>query len=174
MVSHASRVLDTVQEMAEPAASLAHKTAIARNQASVPVRWLNSKGLLRGRILDYGCGKGDIVRFLNPPGAEQYDPYFHPEQPQGVFDTVYCGYVFNVIPREHHKTLLRTLWRYLAPGGKAYITVRRDIQKSLGQEGTTKSGTEQYDVHLPLHTVAHKKNAFEIYVMRKGGQRAEP
>lgn len=168
MASYARHVQQTVNEMADPQPNLAHKTAMARTKASVPVRWLHAKGLLQGRVLDYGCGQGDIVKFLQLPGAEQYDPYFHPEKPQGLFDTVYCGYVFNVVPREHHKALLRTLWRYLAPGGKAYIAVRRDVLQSLGKEGRTSIGTEQYDVHLPLRSVAHRRGSFEIYVMRKG------
>lgn len=169
MTSYARQVQQTVSEMADPQPSLAHKTAMARTTASVPVRWLHAKGLLQGRVLDYGCGQGDIVKFLQLPNAEQYDPYFFPEKPQGLFDTVYCGYVFNVVPREHHKALLRLLWRYLAPGGRAYLAVRRDVKK----EGPTSIGTEQYNVVLPLRSVVHRRGSFEIYVMRKGQRQGE-
>ena len=39
-------------------------TAISRKNLSVPVRWLKKSGLLKGRMLDYGCGPGSYIEPL--------------------------------------------------------------------------------------------------------------
>jgi len=36
----------------------AHLTAISRKLPSKPMQILHQKGLLKGALLDYGCGKG--------------------------------------------------------------------------------------------------------------------
>lgn len=118
---------------------MAHKTAITRKGASAPVKWLIAKGLLVGRVLDHGCGKGDICKFTDIPNAEQYDPIWHPRRPQGVFDTIYSGFVLNTMPEAERGRVINDIKRYLAPGGTAYIAVRRDVKR----EGITSTGSEQ-------------------------------
>ena len=53
-----------------------YNTAISRKKASVPLRYLEDKGYLRGAILDYGCGKSADFNHLKKAGyiAEAYDP----------------------------------------------------------------------------------------------------
>ena len=74
-----------------------HKTAITRTKMSAPVKFLKGQGLLQGRTLDYGCGKGFDADVLQ---CSKYDPHFSPELPKGKFDTIICNYVLNVIESE--------------------------------------------------------------------------
>jgi len=122
-----------------------HLTAIARKGHSSPVKHLQAKGLLRGRLLDYGCGRGSDCDLLQCDG---YDPYYRSEAPQGPYDTIYCVYVLNVLPTvEEREDVLAKIRGLLAPGGTAYIAVRRD-KKSLN--GWTSRGTYQTNVELSL------------------------
>lgn len=129
--------------------SKAHLTAIARKTVSAPMRRLSDAGLLSGRMLDYGCGKGyDASEF----GMESYDPHYQPIMPDGQFETVTCNFVLNVIASAGERDrVLRDIHARLAPGGTAYITVRND-RKSLC--GTTSKGTWQGLITLSLPVVA--------------------
>lgn len=109
-------------------------TAIARTKASVPARRLFKAGLLKGRCLDYGCGRGkDADTF----GMKKYDPTFYPKVPRGRFDTITCTYVLNVVEPGLWPRVLRSIQGLLAPGGRAYITVRRDVKASQPGRGVT-------------------------------------
>lgn len=120
-----------------------HKTAIARKRPSAPMLALSRKGLLVGKMLDYGCGRGfDAVAF----GMDGYDPHYRPNLPDRKYDTITCNFVLNVIPdateREFVISVIRSM---LAPGGTAYVTVRTD-KSSLN--GWTKAGTWQGLIEL--------------------------
>lgn len=101
-----------------------HKTAIKRNKLSVPAKFYIEKNILNGRCLDYGCGHGFDADHI---GMEKWDPYWNPTMPDGKFDTIVCNYVFNVIPPEKESEVIDHIISKLNVGGKAYITVRRDI-----------------------------------------------
>jgi hypothetical protein len=58
------------------------------------MRFLNSLGLLRGKMLDYGCGRGFDAEYY---GMDKYDPHYAPEFPKIKFDTITCNYVLNVV-----------------------------------------------------------------------------
>lgn len=104
-----------------------HPTAIARGEASAPVRhlWTHARGLFRGTVLDYGCGRGADVAALRARG---YDPW-HPDpamrrEPTGQFGTVLLTYVLNVLPpRPRVAALVRAAAR-VRPGGYLAVTVR--------------------------------------------------
>lgn len=137
------------------------RTAIARKALSAPVRLLKEKGLLVGRVLDFGCGKGFDADEL---GFEKYDPYHHPVRPKNLFDTVVCIYVLNVLPPDDRADVVRQIRAYLKKSGVAYIAVRRDIKK----QGITSKGTLQWNAALTPNkhgadTLVHRKGKFRIY-----------
>lgn len=140
------------------------KTAKKRNKLSAPVRWLRDHNLIRGRVLDYGAGHGDIFRYWLSTSlhGDQYDPNFFPEKPTCLFDIVYCGYVLCVLgSKDVRDSVLSDIQGFLQPNGTAYIAVRRDIEN----EGLTKIGTEKYNVILDFPLVYEKKNRYAIYEM---------
>lgn len=89
-----------------------HKTALARNELSKPVRTLLEYGLLRPNttFFDYGCGLGADIKGLLALGhqADGWDPVHRPEAPKRKAAIVNFGYVLNVIedPAERLETLV--------------------------------------------------------------------
>lgn len=134
------------------------KTARARRSLSAPAEYLLEHDLLAGRILDFGCGRGDLVKFLDGD-IEQYDPNWHPKKPRGKFDVVTCIYVLNVLRPVPRRTALAEAKAYVRRGGKLYVAVRRDIER----DGERKWGTEQYNVKLNLPSLMKRSGNFEIY-----------
>jgi hypothetical protein len=58
-----------------------HKAALKRNEWSLPMAATIDGGILHHHThLDYGCGRGDNVRFLQAMGfrSRGYDPYYFP------------------------------------------------------------------------------------------------
>jgi len=138
-----------------------YKTAIARNKLSAPAAWLNRAGRLKGRILDYGCGRGGDADRL---GWEGYDPHYRQGEPVGLFDTIMCNFVLNVI--ESHSTrrsVLSAISDLLTEYGRAYITVRTDRSGLSGR----KRHTWQSLIVLDL-PVVHRGNGYITYMLCKG------
>jgi DNA phosphorothioation-associated putative methyltransferase len=99
-----------------------HKTAISRTKISKPMHLFEHYGLLIGRTLDYGCGKGKDVEILN---IEGYDPYYFPDKPIGKFDTVVMNYVINTISTHRGRMdAIRSAWSYVDVGGMLIVTSR--------------------------------------------------
>jgi SAM-dependent methyltransferase len=150
----------------------AHKTAKARKTISAPMKYLSEQGLLVGIKLDYGCGKGfDADHF----GMYKYDPFYTGgkiKSHEGLevardaihFDVITSNYVFNVIEDPTiRQYALDVITGLLKPGGKAYITVRRDVVNA----GITKTGTYQENVVLDLPVLVEVKGKYCIYVQSK-------
>lgn len=133
-----------------------HLTAISRNKASSPARWLwKNEYINSNKTLDYGCGKSLDHALL---GSDKYDPYYHPKIPKKKYDTILCTYVLNVIPKEEQKETLIKIKKLLTKKGKAYITVRRDIKR----EGHKSPFCYQRYVKLNK-PIVHKNSNFCIY-----------
>lgn len=137
------------------------QTAINRSRASAPAQWLlQHRGMLRGRVLDFGCGRGADLRAFRAAGidADGFDPHWGPDTLPDcrAYDTITCTYVLNVIPRADRREVLQTIRASLAPDGNAYIAVRRDIPKDS-------DGPTQYWVELPFPTIMRRAGAFTIY-----------
>ena len=139
----------------------AARTAISRISPSAPTTWLAAQGLLNGRVLDYGCGRGfDCAHY----GFIGYDPFWRVEDPGDNFDTIICQYVLNVLrdPIERQAVVDDVMCR-LGPDGIAYFVVRRDLKKS----SLRKNGSWQGLIYLnPAQSIHHAKNRYEIYAFR--------
>jgi len=136
----------------------AYKTAINRLRAiSAPMRHLVNSNLLKGSMLDYGCGKGQCADSLE---MDKYDPHYFPDEAlRDKYDTITCHYVLNVLTGSDIELVISKILDRLNDNGKAYLTVRRDIK----QEGYTSKGTYQTNVTLDLPIIKEKKNAYCIY-----------
>ncbi len=142
-----------------------HLTAKERDTPSLPIRMLNERKLLQGRVLDYGCGYGQDVRFLRAKGfdAHGYDPYHSPDLPTGTFDTIVCFYVLNVLFPDEQTDVMMNVSRLLKPSGRAYFSVRRDITRD-GFRNHQLHGKQVYqcDVKLPFNSIYRNENT-EFY-----------
>jgi diadenosine tetraphosphate (Ap4A) HIT family hydrolase len=133
-----------------------HLTAIDRVKLSSPMQFLLDRDLLMGRILDFGCGLGYDVKFLDRKGLNitGYDPYYLPKYPESKFDTIVCCYVLNVLMPEEQADVLMNIAHLLKPGGKAYYAVRRDLKKEGFREHYVhKKPTYQCTVKLPFKSI---------------------
>jgi len=102
-------------------------TAITRGQASAPLKGALGKGIIEGRVLDFGCGRGEDVAVLESLGyqVKGYDLEWSPEKPKGMFDTVLLFYVLNVIKKAKDRTkVIRDAWRYVKDGGSLLVATR--------------------------------------------------
>lgn len=109
-----------MHDQVESSPVLRHKTAICRSEPSLPVKCLVRDSLCSPgqTLLDYGCGQGGDVEYLNGIGIDckGWDPVFRPDAPRQQADVVNLAFVLNVIesPEERAETL-----------GKAWSHCRR-------------------------------------------------
>jgi diadenosine tetraphosphate (Ap4A) HIT family hydrolase len=149
-----------------------HLTAKERNELSFPARILLKKGLLKGEVLDFGCGFGKDVEQLAHHGVsiKGYDKHFFPNYPNQRFDTVLCFYVLNVLLPEEQATVLLEVSRLLKPEGIAYFAVRRDLRnEGYRMHKLHKKLTYQCNVKLPYSTIFLNENC-EIYAYQHFNQ----
>lgn len=109
-------------------------TALNRSGLSAPMNYLLTNHLLKGKILDFGCGNGQDVDKLKLIGYDivGYDKYNELFNNKSIlddcYDTVTCIYVLNVIPElKEHQQILNILAKL---GKDIYIAVRTD-RKSI-------------------------------------------
>lgn len=104
------------------------RTAISRRGPSAVLRHLLREGLVRGRVLDHGCGRGADLAHLTRLGfdASGWDPHHRPERPSGSFDTVLSTYVVNVLGEAEAEAAVLDARGFLAPGGVLYVAARDD------------------------------------------------
>jgi len=153
-------------------------TAIVRKEMSRPTRLGFEYGIIRGKVLDYGCGVGTDVRKLLEQGIDAYcyEPYAHvprlwkyleelarkgrlyvstEELPDNSFDTILLNYVLNVIPDPaEREKVLRDVYRLLKPGGCAIIAVRSKYEI---EREARRGGWERYgDGYITKHGTFQK------------------
>lgn len=153
----------------------AHLTVKEREKHSYPTRVLLRNKVLKGKILDFGCGLGKDVEFLKSQGldVQGYDPHYFADFPLEKFDTIICNYVLNVLFPKEQTYVLMTIAERLKPTGKAYFTVRRDLKK----EGFRTHFIHQvstYQCTVRLNFKSYFKNNFcEIYEYQHFNQRED-
>jgi hypothetical protein len=95
-------------------------TAKTRSRLSAPMRYLLEHELLKGSILDFGCGTGSDAHYLKTYhnlDIRGYDKYFEAYDDVYLlldwYDTVTCNFVFDSIADpsdyQHCKNTLRLL-----------------------------------------------------------------
>lgn len=120
-----------------------HRTAIFRQRHSRPITHALVHGIIQpnSSVLDYGCGRGEDVRYLKTAGVEAcgWDPYYQPQAMLRPADVVNLGYVLNVIedPMERSQTLL-----------KAFSLAQRALVVAVRVEHGLETGTEFSDGFL--------------------------
>jgi ATP adenylyltransferase len=153
-----------------------HLTAKERQYLSFPAKQLLNKGLLKGEILDFGCGFGKDVEVLKDKGLAiiGYDKHYFPTYPTEKFDTIICFYVLNVLMQEEQARVLMEVSSLLKPTGKAYFAVRRDIvYEGFRTHKIHQKPTYQCNVILPFNSF-FKNESCEIYEYVPFHQRAKP
>lgn len=154
--------------MTQSSNNLSWRTAIKRKEPSKPLKYLLSRGGIRGKVLDYGCGYGKDAEFLNQNGiyCHPYDPYFAPSVKDEKYDTILCTYVLNVVDIKTRISILEDILSFLKPNGVVFITVRRDIKyMTRTAVKNTNHYTMQDYVILPF-LVQHEDSKLCIYCVR--------
>ncbi len=140
-------------------------TAKVRTSLSFPAKLLCTKGLLKGEVLDFGCGYGTDVELLHTKGINiiGYDKHYFPDYPKIKFDTIICLYVLNVLMQEEQTNVLMEISQLLKPTGTAFIVVRRDLHyEGFRTHKIHQKPTYQCNVKLTYKSI-FKNESCEIY-----------
>lgn len=133
-----------------------HLTAKERDSISFPARHLLKNNLLKGKVLDFGCGLGSDVNILKEKGVDVvgYDKFYFPQLPNEKFDTIICLYVLNVLQKEEQTEVLLKVSQLLNSGGIAYFAVRRDVKfEGFRTHKIHQKQTYQCNVVLPYKSI---------------------
>jgi diadenosine tetraphosphate (Ap4A) HIT family hydrolase len=149
-----------------------HLTAKERDSISFPARHLLKNNLLKGKVLDFGCGLGSDVNTLKEKGVDVvgYDKFYFPQLPNDKFDTIICLYVLNVLQKEEQTEVLLKVSQLLKPGGTAYFAVRRDVKfEGFRTHKIHQKQTYQCNVVLPYNSILLNEYC-EIYEYKQINQ----
>ena len=140
-----------------------YKTAIKRKGLPNPTRWLLYQGLLKGTVLDYGCGKCHEINNQHFV-ADGYDSYYRPEILIKRYDTIICNFVLNTIESIFERVaIVQRIRKLLSSNGVAYVSVRNDKKKL---NGFTSRGTWQGYV-IPAGELIKEVPSYRIYRLTK-------
>ena len=107
-----------------------------RFRLSRPVALAWEHGLIRSgaSVFDYGCGRGDDIRYLreHDVAASGWDPHYRPANPVEAADVVNLGYVLNVI--ENPAERADVLRKALAPARRVLVVAVRVDRGPLSGE----------------------------------------
>ena len=151
----------------------AHQTVKERKWPSYPTKQLLQRGLIQGKVLDFGCGLGKDIGFLRNKGFHVvgYDPHYAPDYPTEKFDTILCHYVLNVLLPEEQTHVLLATSELIKPTGNVYFTVRRDVKRN-GFRWHVKRHVKTYQCNVKLPYPSVMQTEFcEIYGYQHLNQR---
>lgn len=132
--------------------------AIQHDEVSFAARWLYENHHIRGRVLDFGCGRGfDADHF----GWVGYDPYYRQELAEGEFDTIVCNYVLNMLTRESRRSVLESIQSLLIVDGIAWLVVSRNIPQA-GKLGGRKRIQNYVVLDLPSVYLDEKMEIYRL------------
>lgn len=137
--------------------------AVQRKTVSFAARWLVEHGHVKGRVLDFGCGFGFDADYY---GWEAFDPYYRQAEPSGLFDTIICNHVLNMLTRGSRHQAMERMQELLEASGMAYLIVPRNIPTS-GKLALRKR-IQNY-VRLSLPSV-YADGSLEMYRMDSGSE----
>jgi ATP adenylyltransferase len=137
-----------------------------RAALSKTARVLLEGRLIRGRVLDYGCGRGYDA---DAQGWDAFDPYYRPTLLRGPYDTIIVNHVVNVLTRDSRIKLYSQVQALLSNDGVAYLSVARNIPK-IGKAGV-RQRLQNY-VILTLPSV-YADVEEEIYELKNGAEFAD-
>lgn len=127
-----------------------HKTAIKRSGPSKPIVRLHELGILKNvRVLDFGCGHGADVDFLECDGWDPHVPFGHATRPTGEFGVVCAVFVVNILPSRVERTAaLVDAWSFVAPGGLLVVVSRTTSEiRRLATKGGWKEYSDGFISH---------------------------
>jgi hypothetical protein len=128
------------------------------SKASILYKQLN---LLKGRILDYGCGYGFDAEVNN---WESYDPYYNDIKIEGLFDTIVCTNVLSAVSSKIRKEIIENIRDLLNDNGNAYFAIPRNLPLKGKLSGYARR--PQNYIILTLESI-YNDNKIEIYKFNK-------
>lgn len=137
--------------------------APSRAALSKTARVLIDKELLKGRVLDFGCGQGFDAAQL---GWDAFDPYYRNSPVAGPYDTIVVNHVANVLTRGSRTKLFENVRELLSDAGIAYVSVARNIP--VGGKAGARRRIQNYVVLTAKSIFADDEE--EIYAIPKNSQ----
>tara|TARA_B100001093_G_C26854035_1_gene1026552 strand:- start:4068 stop:4550 length:483 start_codon:yes stop_codon:yes gene_type:complete len=135
--------------------------AIKRTNLSKAATVLNKLEVLKGDILDFGCGYGFDADYCK---WNKYDPYYFDNFPKKKFDTIVCINVLNVVSSKIRKEIINNIKDLLKDDGCAYLIAPRNVPIKGKYSGFQRR--PQNYVVLSLKSI-FKDSSFEIYLLDK-------
>ena len=124
--------------------AMSGKTAMYRSGPSLEAKMLVERKLLKGKIFDWGCGRGKDLEYFRQNGffAEGWDPVHRPDEPpssyvSGSFDWVHCNFVLNTLQTvQEREQALDDIYNFLPVNGNLSIAVRSKNEINRLRKGT--------------------------------------
>ncbi len=138
--------------------------AIKRKTPSKTSLLYNQLDILKGRVLDYGCGYGLDAEVNN---WESYDPYYNDIKLEGKYDTIVCTNVLSAVSFKIRKQIIENIKDLLKDDGNAYFGIPRNLPIKGKLSGYARR--PQNYVILTLKSI-YKDNKIEIYNLKKNSK----
>mgnify|MGYP003333916458 CR=1 FL=1 len=135
--------------------------AMKRKTPSQASLLYNKLNLIKGRVLDYGCGYGLDAEVNN---WESYDPYYNDVEVEGLFDTIVCTNVLNAVSSKIRSQIIENIRDLLKEDGNAYFGIPRNLPVKGKLSGYARR--PQNYIVLTLESM-YKDNKIEIYKFSK-------